>query len=180
MIYPNQGGPENLLNALQLLSDQKRIRKGDLVFRFFGPNVDVVKTLYPSKKMEDYVVAGENLPRNQALTYQMNADLLVVFDWAEGVYSSKFFEYIGTGKPILSVGPKGSVIDHTLTSMGLGLTENDPAALANILEKFIQTGTLVEGHTPKTDDAELLKPFTREYQAEKLAGILDRIIVDNH
>jgi glycosyltransferase involved in cell wall biosynthesis len=183
MIHPDRQNPGPLFEAIQLLIENHRIRKGDFAFRLFGPNNSFVKSLFPSRLLEDFVIVGNNLHRNQALNCQKNADLLIVFDWMDpeekGVYTTKFFEYIGAGKPILSIGHKGSVIDITLKTKKLGITENNPLILAKILERFIKNGTIEEFSPRNAKSRKLLIQFTREYQAEKLAGILGRVIDRN-
>jgi hypothetical protein len=180
MIYPERQDPVPLFKAIQLLSEKKRIQKGDFALWLFGPNVEVARSLFPSRDLENYVIIGGNLPRNRALHCQRNADLLVAFDWmdkrAEGIYSTKFFEYIGTGKSILAIGRKGTVIDETLKSTGLGITESDPGVLGEVLERFIHTGDFGTGTINTTLSAESLRVFTREHQAGKLAAILDRVL----
>jgi glycosyltransferase involved in cell wall biosynthesis len=180
MIYPDRQDPVPLFKAIQQLSEKNRIQKGDFALWLFGPNVEVARSFFPSQELEDYVIIGGNLPRNQALHCQRNADLLVVFDWidkrAAGIYSTKLFEYIGAGKPILSLGRKGSVIDETLKSTGLGISENDPGALVEVLEKFIHRGDFGMGVINTTLSAESLRVFTREHQAGKMAALLDRVL----
>ena len=181
MIYPHGQNPGPLFEAILLLTKDSRIKKGDFLLRLFGPNVGFVKTLFSSKLLDDFVSVGSNLVRKQALNYQKNADLLVIFDWSDpkekGIYTTKFFEYIGAGKPILSIGPKGSVIDRTLKSTGLGVSENDPYQLSEIIYFFLKEGKLpISKFNIKAYENISKVEFTREYQVGKLADVLNQVL----
>ena len=183
MIYPERQDPKPLFKAIQLLIETNRIKQGDFKFRLFGPNLGFVKSLFPSNLLEEFVVIGDNLPRDHALNYQKKADLLIVFDWTDteekGVYTTKFFEYIGAEKPILSIGPKGTVIDCALRKDKLGISENDPNLVADILEDFIKSKHLKGYNRSKQKVNQTLEKYTRNYQARNLANIMDYILDKN-
>ncbi|MBN2033306.1 MAG: glycosyltransferase [Deltaproteobacteria bacterium] len=180
MIYPERQDPVPLFRAIQLLSEGKRIEKGDFELWLFGPNVEAASSLFPLENLKDYVIIGGNLPRNQALHCQRNADLLVIFDWTDkrekGVYTTKFFEYVGAGRPILSIGPKDTVIAETLRLKGFGVTEEDPAALAELLKRFIHGGDIGTEAMRRSVNADLLREFTREHQTGEMAAVLDLVL----
>ena len=59
---------------------------------------------------------------------------------SEQVYTGKLFELLRAGKPILSVGPKRSIIDTLLTEFGGGLHVHisDPEAISTALDRLLQ------------------------------------------
>lgn len=183
MIYPFKQDPIPLFDAILILIKEKKIIQGDFIFRLYGPNVKFYKNLFTSTLLNDFVYFGGNLERKKALNYQMHADLLIIFEWLDnnekGIYTTKFFEYIGTGKPILSIGKKGSVIDKTLQSTDLGVSENDPKKVSEILLSFIRDGKLFQKNSHKNYLRDSRIQFTREYQAEKMANVLDHVLRKN-
>ena len=95
------------------------------------------------------------------------------------MYTTKFFEYIGAEKPILSIGPKGTVIDCALRKDKLGISENDPNLVADILEDFIKSKHLKGYNRSKQKVNQTLEKYTRNYQARNLANIMDYILDKN-
>lgn len=68
----------------------------------------------------------------QSLQAQVNADVLALATFAEGViYSAKLFEYVGARRPILVVSDKADNLAAALvTQRGLGLASGDPTQIA--------------------------------------------------
>jgi len=147
MIYPGRRDPRVLFQAIQSLVRTGALRQGDLKLWFYGPNVEAIK------------------------------DMISLLEWtdsaADGVFTGKLFEYLGAGKPILAIGPPDGVIDQTLKETGMGVLENDPKKLATIMRNFMHKKSMKEDGTAHTIDPERLKKFTREYQAGRLAHVLD-------
>ncbi|UCG11656.1 MAG: glycosyltransferase [Deltaproteobacteria bacterium] len=180
LIYPEKRDPSPLFQAIQLLHQEGAIKKGDLKIRFYGPNSDILQGIHSFQSVESFVELYGPIPHRQALSCQSHADLLLFLEWNDstekGVFTTKFFEYLGAGKPILAVGPPGGVVDQALAETGMGVLEADPRKLASILTCFMQSGSLQEDGVPHAVDPDHLNKYTREYQAGVLAEVLENVI----
>jgi hypothetical protein len=117
------------------------------------------------------------IPRSEVLTMQAKSHLLLMVSHrdAKGIPSSKTYEYLGLGKPVLICPGDGDVLDETFSPYDLGFVANTSQEALEILEKhfsaFLEQRDIVEN----SDRSYALK-FTREEQTKVLAGILDQIL----
>lgn len=180
MLYPGRRDPTVLFQAVQILRQVGVIKPGDLKLWFYGPNTEVIKDLVSTFQVETFVELQGLVPRRQALNYQKHADILLLLEWsdsaAKGVFTGKFFEYLGARKPILAIGPSGGTIEQALKETGMGILENDPNRLGRVIQNFIEKGSMKENGTAHSLDPERLKKFTREYQIGVLAEILEHAV----
>lgn len=127
--------------------------------------------------MEAYVECQGRVPRAEALALQQRATLLLQLEWvddhARGIYTGKFFEYLGAGRPILAVGPAGSVVEDTLRRTGRGRVFSTVAGIAGFLERALRHGPDVD--LPEAPGPPALPGFTRAHQAGILARHLDAL-----
>ncbi len=112
-----------ILRALEVLNREKIIA----TINFVGPNVDVILSHYRKLKLElpAYVQVNNAIDRSGAHKLQNQADFGLLLNWEDpnvkGIESTKLFEYLGAGLPILATGGNGndSVLD-ILNSTGAG------------------------------------------------------------
>jgi glycosyltransferase involved in cell wall biosynthesis len=177
MIYPGRRDPRVLFQAIQSLVRTGALGQGDLKLWFYGPNVEAIRGMVSAYSVGPFVELSGFVSRKDALNCQKHADLLLLLEWTDsaagGVFTGKLFEYLGAGKPILAIGPPDGVIDQTLKETGMGVLENDPKKLATIIRNFMRKKSMKEDGTAHTIDPGRLKKFTREYQAGRLAHVLD-------
>jgi len=116
-----------------------------------------------------------------ALTYAASCDLLLLFiDPREGnqIVTSKIYEYINLGKPILAiVPPKGAaanIIRETRT--GVVIDSRTPASAIPVIIKNIQTWQMsTDSLNPNIIE---IQKYDRKKQAGKLASIMNQLILD--
>ncbi len=180
LLYPGLRDPSVLFQAIQILYKSGSIREGDLKIWFYGPNVDGIKDMISDYSVGPFVELAGLVPRKEALNCQRQADVLLLLEWADsmakGLFTGKFFEYLGAGKPILAIGASGGVIEHTLKETGMGVLENDPYRLSKIVQDLIQTKSMKGRGMLHPFDPQALKRYTREYQAGVLGEILNDVL----
>jgi glycosyltransferase involved in cell wall biosynthesis len=178
MIYPGKRDPRPVFEALGRLADRGVIRPGSIRLIFCGPNHEVTERLASDLGVRPYVECHGQLPRAEALVLQQRATLLLQLEWlnpaATGVYTGKFFEYLGAGRPILAVGPAGSVVEDTLRATGRGRMLSTVADIERFLERAIRFGPTVD--LPSERRAAGLQQYTRAHQAGILAKHLDDLL----
>jgi glycosyltransferase involved in cell wall biosynthesis len=91
-----------------------------------------------------------------------------------GSMTAKIFEYLGSGRPILSVPGDGGVTDAVLEETQAGVIGRTAEQIAEILIEWIdqweRTGKVE--YNPRQDK---MLFYTRENQTKRLAEILDQI-----
>ncbi|NIM97534.1 MAG: glycosyltransferase [candidate division Zixibacteria bacterium] len=183
MWYPGKQDPTALFRALKILSKSGEIRPGELKVWLYGPNVHLLREKISAFSIEPFIGLEGPVARRQALNFQKLSDILVLLEWTDsavkGVFTAKFFEYLGAGKPILAIGPSGGVVEQALKETGMGVVENDPLKLSKMIKNFVQRGVLKEDVGAHPIAPEQLRKFTREYQAGLLAEVLKSAMREN-
>jgi hypothetical protein len=138
-----------------------------VAFDFFGSEPDRVAALkanYPTLRVTDY----GRVPRAEAMAAQRSADALLVGlgqDPAEKTFlPGKFFEYVGTGRPIIVIADPDYEISQLVDAHGLGVATRD----ADLLNAFL--GRLSRGEIVPRDVVP--EALTRDHQL----GLLERCI----
>lgn len=130
--------------------------------------------------LEDVVVCKHYIPQKELLTLQQQVDVLMLLRWdhpsENGVIAGKLFEYIGAGKPILSLGSTTGEAADIIRDNDFGLVSNDVDEVAAYLSGLL---------TAKKQGSDAQKPnpnrenFTRARQFSKLVTFMEKIIADH-
>jgi hypothetical protein len=112
------------------------------------------------------------------MALQHAADVLLFLDWtdmqAEGVLTGKLFEYLGTGRPILSLGRrKDSEAAHLIAEAGCGVTLTADDEIENFLMR------LLSSDRPPSVGSAARDLFSRERQARLLLEALTERILSS-
>lgn len=113
-----------------------------------------------------------------ALLCESAAALLVIeaFPQDEGVITGKLYEYVGTGRPVVGVGPPDGDAAALLRATGAGRLwgRGDVPALEASLHRVYEAwaaGQPLTGAAP-----EAAAPYTRAAQTHRLGALLDRLV----
>lgn len=116
------------------------------------------------------------LPYRDALRLAAGADagLVLIPDapGSEGVYSSKLFDYMGLGLPVLLVGPEGCAAARLVQAARLGevVRPGDVAGAARAITRFAEAKA--DGRALTEPDPDVVGRFDRAAQAEVLSRVL--------
>lgn len=117
---------------------------GDVVARFVGDFRDSDRATIAELGLEDKVELVPYLPRSEALALQRDSDaLLLLIPRGEGrgrfVVSTKVFEYLAAGRPILAAVPREGAAAGLLHETGAGIVvpPDDPDAIADALSGLV-------------------------------------------
>lgn len=134
-----------------------------IVFDFYGSEPDqvaVFKQEYPELEIVDH----GRVARHKAIAAQRRAHALLVglgTDEAEKTFlPGKFFEYLGTGRPIIVIADQDYEISRLVVDYGLGIAIRDAAKVAQFLLK------LASGAVPLRKN--VAESLTRDYQLKRL------------
>jgi glycosyltransferase involved in cell wall biosynthesis len=179
-IYPEKRDPSPLFEALILLQENgEDIR--DIELHFYGKRQEFVRYLVQQRYglLKDLIVLHGEVSREKALMAQVESDALLLIEWtdpkAKGVYTGKLFEYLATGKPILSIAPINGAIHNLIEDTGAGLNSIDPTEIMQTLKGWIEEFRSHRKIEPTLDNTKIEK-FNRRNQTERLAQILDDLL----
>lgn len=178
MMYPGKRDPRLLFEALAAFVAKNKTAPSALRVVFCGPHHDVTMKMAIEAGVESFVECRARVPRAEALALQRSSDVLLQLEWnnelTKGVFPGKFFEYLGAGRPILAIGPKGGVIEETLNSTGCGEVVSTSAEIEIYLDRALaayRSGTLA----CERNEA-VISMHTRERQARILSAKLTELM----
>ena len=139
-----------------------------VAFDFYGSEAKSVadfKAQFPELEIVDH----GRVSRAEAMKAQRNADALLValgHDEAEKTFlPGKFFEYVGTGRPIIAIADEDFEVSGLVEQHELGIATRDPAAIAKFLVALTAGDIQSRTNVPEQ--------LTRDYQLGLLEnGIL--------
>jgi hypothetical protein len=120
--------------------------------------------------------------RPVSLEAQRRAHLLLLLDWEDptekGVYTTKLFEYLAAGRPILCTGGfSGScahaLIDETKAGRWALLPEQIETVLKDYYKEYLTTGTVCF-----KGDKRKIKQYSFSNSARELASLFERYADD--
>ena len=167
--------PEVLWKVLNELISENENFKNDFQLKFVGRIDDKILKEVENSGLKNSINNLGYLSHAKANSEMWESDVLLLTNFpdesSKGIIPGKIFEYLATGKQIISFGPKDSDVKKILgeTKAGAHFSYNDSAAVKSfILQKFEawKSGTLSNG-TRNIDQ------FSRKNLTKKLAELLD-------
>lgn len=171
--------PDPFLRALALLLERRPMLRDQIEAFFVGLVPEPSVALARSLGLSEVVHLAGYLPHAETVAHLQAADVL----WmtvgrragAEGISTSKLFEYMGSRKPILALVPEGTVRE-ALAPYGAAVVAppDDVEAIAGALEGLWErwhAGTLPAA------EASYVRQFDRRVLAAKWAGWLDESVI---
>lgn len=172
-LYPTQS-VEPLLTALAAYNRTAPVR---LQVHFPGLAVDEAQKNRVEQAAKKNGVEGDvsitaRIPKAEIMQKQAAALalLMVGHTGLKGIPSSKIYEYLSLGKPIILFEPDGDILEEIVGGYNLGFIVGRPYGLGEIIEKITrmrQAGTLVA-------DRGYINRFSRESQVAELARVMDK------
>lgn len=178
-IYPEKRDPTPLFEAMHILLQRREINPSDIRIDFFGRRLETIQNLlerYPN--IRPMVRLMGEVPYKDSLQIQRTADVLLLLEWtdpqARGVYTGKVFEYLGAGRPILSIGPKKGVIEALLKETQAGVHVQSATEILPLLKHWLKEKRLL-GSPRFIGVQEAIQRYSRREQARQLAEVLDKV-----
>lgn len=141
-----------------------------------GPVSEQERSLAGQAGIADIVSFVPPVPRRAAYQHQIDADalLLVTAPGIRSVATSKLYDYIGAGRPILALA-EGNAAAETVSRFGLGVTvaPDDPQAIAAGLRELMRRHAAGEAWP---GFAEARRHFERRELTGELARLFDNIL----
>ena len=136
-VYSGKRDPTPLLEAI---SNDKKIRKS-IIVDFYGNDLGYIDFLVNKYNLHDCINTHDPVSRSDALIYQSKSDALLLLTWnnplEKGMLTGKLFEYIGSSKPILSIGAIEDDASNLVTQNGFGVATNSPSEILHFLHDLL-------------------------------------------
>ncbi len=168
---------EIFLKAFKRLVDKNREKNNIKIF-FPGLLFDKVQAERIGKFLEGYeefYVITPRISKQEVFSIQRRAHLLLMVSHKNlvGIPSSKLYEYIGFGKPIMVCPSDGDIIENTLKGYNIGEISNTSE---EAFEKLNRYYSMYESgqYQQLVPDSSYQCLFTRKVSAEKLSKLLDQ------
>jgi len=175
--------PQALLTALDGLISSGKIDPNKLCIRFIGRFGTDVEEMMDSFPYPDIIEKIGYVQHEESLRYLLLSDcLLLVVDEAkesEEIVPGKVYEYVGTLKPILAIGPEPSAIADLLreTKCGNIAHQSNIDGISAIFLEYYQNW--LSGSEDYHIDKHAVKRYERREAANSLAGLLDSLMRKN-
>ena len=176
MFYGGRRDPGGLFRAIAALRDEGVATPERFRMDIVGDPDPVVLRMVDETGVAGLVRHTGRLPYAETMQRLAASSALCVItlrdDGSQGEMTTKLFEYIGVGRPILALAVPGSELGEVVSSGGLGavFSHGDAAGMAAWLRGRMRD----DAAAPALPPPEVLYPFTRRAGAEELALRLDQ------
>ncbi|SHG63321.1 hypothetical protein SAMN05421866_1054 [Chryseobacterium oranimense] len=166
--------PENLWKVLDELIKENKDFANSFTLKFAGRVDDKILQFIENSSLKDHLLNLGYIAHDKAVEEMANSSLLLITNFpnesSKGIIPGKIFEYLATGKQIISFGPDEADVSRILTETGAGKHFNyqDSKAVKEfILHKFElwKDGSLLE-------NTQNIEQFSRKNLTKKLVEIL--------
>jgi hypothetical protein len=176
MLYSGPVGrrdPSPLFSALRHTRDPEAVR-----VQFFGRYVASAQEIARECGVGSLVETHAAVPYGESLLLQRRADALLLLPGNEpatkGVFTGKFFEYLGARRPLVVISDRENVAAAVVAERDLGIVETEPVALAARLDEWLARKQ--RGEALPDLDEEKVRDFTREGQVRRLVSFLEGVV----
>lgn len=169
--------PKAFLEALHRMAERGQVKPSEVHLRFVGRFGDEVHAMLDASPFAPSIERIGYVPHSESVGYLMRseASLLIVDDAKESaeIVPGKVYEYLGVGRPIIALAPRGSAIEALLveTHAGKSAPQDDIEGIAGIIGTFLDRWRAGEPITQPVQH-EIVK-YERREAALQLASLLN-------
>jgi glycosyltransferase involved in cell wall biosynthesis len=166
--------PENLWKVLDELVKENKEFADHFTLKFAGRVDDKILQSIENSSLKNHILNLGYISHDKAVEEMTNSNLLLITNFpnesSQGIIPGKIFEYLATGKQIISFGPDEADVSRILAETGAGKHfgyEDSKAVKDFIIEKYElwKKGDLLE-------NTQNIEQFSRRNLTKKLAEIL--------
>ncbi|MDF1723033.1 MAG: glycosyltransferase [Alcanivorax sp.] len=171
--YRGERDPSDLFSVLQILSGKRLIKPNDFVLNIYGNPEKEIIDLVEKYRVNDFVRFEGSLCQDKLFQKLLSADCLWILTrkslLARGEMTTKVFEYIGLGKPIVCQSGPDFEIKKVLNQVGNAFSVDfgDHSQLEKIILKLIK-----EKKLGRLDSLPIAERFSRIEASKELSCCL--------
>ena len=175
--------PKALMVAIMRMSKKDPGFKRSFSFRIFGRVSDDVLPMLEDAGVSSMVSLKSHVPHHESLRQMLSADMLLLlipdFKGNEMIVTSKIFEYLRAGQPVLCLSERGNAAEIIRdTRAGITVGGDDAARIEAVLGSCFQRWKAGKPLLDRQVLPEKLDQYNRRNTAKKLAELLDRVSHD--
>jgi len=176
LIYSDRT-PSLLFDALDLILDQGKSDLSRLRVRFYGVHHDELSRYFKGKSCKRLIQTMGRVPFHAIVEIERKASVLLLLTHSnsKGIMTSKIFEYLAAGKPILSVPGDGDVTDKLIQETKAGIVCGSSDRLADIILNWYREWETT-GYVHYSGLSDKINFYTRKNQTRSMAQLLDTIL----
>jgi glycosyltransferase involved in cell wall biosynthesis len=166
--------PSLFLSATQRIISEKKIPIGQFQVIFIGERYSEVEEMITNKELSAYVSCLDRVSHDAAMEYLNKSHVLLLIE-ALDVMTTKVYEYLATGKPMLCLIRQGGELEafiRKFSSEAL-ILPNDIKQIKEAIWTCFKTYQAGPCHGPVNN--QFRNSFTRMEQTKLLAESLDRM-----
>ena len=166
--------PLNLWKAIKDAIDESPLLRDNIRINLIGPVDFSVREAIHTHALDKYTSFTEFMPHDEAVKHQQSAQVLLLLinntPNSKTIIPGKLYEYLGSGRPILAIGPPDSDSARVINMTNGGTVHDfdDVEGIRTSIQKLFehyQQGTLM-------GNAKGLEKFTRKNLAAEYARLL--------
>jgi len=177
-VLPQWRPIDPLLDALEVVNFKSDVATHRIHLHHFGFLYhEAQNRIQKSSPLSSVVSISKSVSYTQShwLAEDADAQLVVIGPRHVDNQPSKFFEYLGHGKPVLVLGPPGNPIEAIVQGLGIGIYANvsSSEAILNALNILVQD--MESFRRAYVDRSEDIKRYSASRVAEQWCEILDSV-----
>lgn len=172
--------PELFLAGLQKALDENRIPRDDINVMFVGSKRKELSKMVEHFALDDVIACTSRVPHKEAVEYTCKSHLLLLVEPTNSV-TSKIYDYLATGNPILGIVPQGELEQLIRRYSDNSYITQDVDKIADAIADAYTKWSKGELHKTESQKiAEYMNGYTRENQTKELIKVFEKAIKKNH
>lgn len=173
---PVHRDPRPLFTAIDQLISNNNINKNSFLIQFVGTEPELVNRFADGFTCAGNITIVPRVSYEESIRYMMSANVLLHLSHRQqkGVLTTKVFDYMAAGRPILSIPGDGDELDNLLYRTGSGIPAEDIDSIAYFLNDHYNRYT--HGRRLQAVGSNLPMTFSRLESTKILSELLNTII----
>lgn len=174
-LYNGKRDPSILFEAISELANEKKIDATKIMVNFYGDTTNL-KELSKKYNIEPIVNIHGKISHEEVLENQMNSDILLLISWMDEkekmFIPGKVYEYMGSRKPILSIGYREGSLKDLIEKTNIGYHTSNlqdcKKAIYDYYLKYINNELKYSGN-------EFAEEYSMENTAKNFSKLLEEL-----
>lgn len=174
MIYPDEQHPEIFMRGMKRFLDSEKPSPQQVRFLYMGASNITLSRLATTVHIETICEIRKSQLREKALQNLLETDLLLFLPCeTPGWIPGKLFEYLSSGKPILSVGAESEEVRELVDLCPSAVRCPDTQAVHRALKAHWESW---RAHGPISASCSVrIRDFTRQEQGQKMVQLAEQL-----